>query len=392
MVGLGAIAEFTHGIEAVLERIRGGTLAVDSDIITTLLEARDHLAMMIEAEAVKSPIPASGELSQRLLALLRGPGAAGSRREETALADRAPAAQAAEAKPKRKRPPRKTKKMAAAESAASSESKQVPSEGELTVYQITLMPGPDVLRRGVNPLGVLDELRELGETTITTDPDLVPPLEQLDPERCYLTWTIQVKTASTPERLSEAFLFFSEDSALSISRLTSDGKLVPVPLSAPAIEEALSTPPIGFEKPAKSPAAVAPTGTPTPEVSPPPPQPAVASPAREATSAPAPGSTPVQAPLAAPSPSLPRLHARIRVDAGQLDDLVGLAGELVVVTDNLLGLRELPGVERWTHAPRGTRAGEPGGQGHDAGPANGPCRRAFFEVSARGPGPGRPLG
>ncbi len=57
-----------------------------------------------------------------------------------------------------------------------------------------------------------------------------------------------------------------------------------------------------------------------------------------------------QAPLAAPSPSLPRLHARIRVDAGQLDELVGLAGELVVVTDNLLGLREIPGVERWLHA------------------------------------------
>ena len=90
------------------------------------------------------------------------------------------------------------------------------------------MPGPDVLRRGVNPLGVLDELRELGETTITTDPDLVPPLEQLDPERCYLTWTIQVKTAASPERLSEAFLFFAEDSALSISRLRADGKLVPV--------------------------------------------------------------------------------------------------------------------------------------------------------------------
>lgn len=38
MVGLAAVAEFTHGIEAVLERIRGDMLAVDSDIITTLLE------------------------------------------------------------------------------------------------------------------------------------------------------------------------------------------------------------------------------------------------------------------------------------------------------------------------------------------------------------------
>ena len=63
MVGLGSIAEFTHGIEAVLERIRAGLLAVDSDIITTLLEARDHLAAMVEAEAARSPIPPSGELT-----------------------------------------------------------------------------------------------------------------------------------------------------------------------------------------------------------------------------------------------------------------------------------------------------------------------------------------
>ena len=73
MVGLGAIAEFTHHIEAVLEKIRAGLLAVDSDIITTLLEARDHLAAMVEAEAARSPIPASGELTQRLVSLLRGP-------------------------------------------------------------------------------------------------------------------------------------------------------------------------------------------------------------------------------------------------------------------------------------------------------------------------------
>ena len=77
MVGLGAIAEFTHGIEAVLERIRAGLLAVDSDIITTLLEARDHLAAMVEAEAARSPIPPSGELTQRLVSLLRGPRTAG---------------------------------------------------------------------------------------------------------------------------------------------------------------------------------------------------------------------------------------------------------------------------------------------------------------------------
>ena len=45
-----------------------------------------------------------------------------------------------------------------------------------------------------------------------------------------------------------------------------------------------------------------------------------------------------------------RPHARIRVDAQQLDDLVGLAGELVVLSDNLQGLREDPSVTSWLHA------------------------------------------
>ena len=38
-------------------------------------------------------------------------------------------------------------------------------------------------------------------------------------------------------------------------------------------------------------------------------------------------------------PVVPRPHSRIRVDALQLDDLVGLAGELAVVSDNLMAAR-----------------------------------------------------
>jgi two-component system chemotaxis sensor kinase CheA len=44
-----------------------------------------------------------------------------------------------------------------------------------------------------------------------------------------------------------------------------------------------------------------------------------------------------------------RLSSRIRVDANQLDDLVGLAGELAVLSDNLQGLRDIPGAAAWVH-------------------------------------------
>ena len=99
---------------------------------------------------------------------------------------------------------------------------------DLTVYQITLVPGPEILRRGNNPLGVLDELRDLGEATIITDAALVPPLDLIDPECCYLSWTITLKTGAGPDRIDDAFLFFAEDSIVTIERWTPDGKLVPV--------------------------------------------------------------------------------------------------------------------------------------------------------------------
>src|SRR5947209_15671162 len=61
MVGLPSIAEFTHGIEAVLDKVRSGSVGIDSEIITTLLEARDHLAAMVEADAAGAPISPSAE-------------------------------------------------------------------------------------------------------------------------------------------------------------------------------------------------------------------------------------------------------------------------------------------------------------------------------------------
>ncbi len=291
-MGLASIAEFTHGIEAVLERVRAGLLPVDSEIITTLLEARDHLAAMVEAEAAKSPIPPSGELSQRLASLLRwqsSPGAMGqsgpppppkhpapavgpsapnpvsptplpSRQEPVpapgeAKAEPAPKDLSSVKKlPKSKSSSRKTGGTPGSEPGAkaptprrkiqkrglsSAQPPQPPDSGsgkagegpedpDVTVYQIRLAPGPEILRRGINPVGLLDELRDLGEATITTNADLVPPLDVIDPERCYLTWTITLKTGAEPERIEDAFMFFAEDSIITIERWTSDGKLAPL--------------------------------------------------------------------------------------------------------------------------------------------------------------------
>ncbi|MGO8903381.1 MAG: chemotaxis protein CheW [Isosphaeraceae bacterium] len=438
MVGLEPIARFTHGIEAVLEQIRTGSLAVDSDIITTLLESRDHLAAMVEGYAAGSPVPGSGDLSQRLSDLLRvtppgpattpsrpAPEAGGpSRPEPGSVAGRpapaipaqtdlplgppqpdAPAATPNEATaaredvagapsssasasasesrapgtgPIKPRPrasrakqkeggepkarPRQSKSRAmdkadptgpagAGPSAAASERSLQP-DSPSSSYQIKLSPGPETLRRGVNPLGVLDELRELGESTLTTDPQAVPLLDELDPERCYLSWTITVRTDAEPERLRDVFLFVSEDSNVHVERRLVDGTLVPVPLDSDAQQPSIIPAAADFLAPSLASGAGS-----------------IAAPAlagRLAAAGPSTfngARTVAGGPAAAAGPSRPgaqvgglspfpgaRPHARIRVDALQLDDLVGLAGELAVLSDNLQGLREISGLVPWLHA------------------------------------------
>jgi two-component system chemotaxis sensor kinase CheA len=378
MVGLEPIARFTHGIEAVLEKIRSGALPVDSDIITTLLEARDHLAAMVEGEAAGSPVPGSGELSGRLVELLRG--SAGGRPTPSLPAPAPPqvappappAIPAAPAPPPRQLPagaevpaeplapppeaaevpatPRPAKRSrkppgerkARAPRGRAKGAKDTTPDGRSAMpeqvgpptYVVTLTPGPDTLRRGVNPLGVLDELRELGESTLQTDPDAVPPIDDLDPERCYLSWTVQLKTDTDPERLRDVFLFVAEDSTVEVFRQLPDGTLAPLGSQEPTV------PAEAAEEPRPVEPAAAPL--PGPALSPAPaPAPAVPSPSPSRPAAAVNGHSAVGA---------TRPHARIRVDALQLDDLVGLAGELVVLSDNLQALREVPGAVTWVHA------------------------------------------
>jgi two-component system chemotaxis sensor kinase CheA len=328
MVGLGALAEFTHGIEAVLDKIRSGALAVDSDVITTMLDARDHLSAAVEAEAGRAPIASPPELVRRLETLLRDPGSVPKPAEPP------PAPAPLPEKPAKAKKPAKPR----------SRAKKVAEPVDHSInegpgrYRITFKPGPEVLRRGVNPLGVLDELRELGPTRVSTDPDTVPPLEEMDPERCYLTWTIEVDTDAARDRVDDVFLFLADDSTISIERRGGE-----TPVAAPPVIEAPApvlppTPePVAAEAPAPS-VLTSRGGRHTTEV------------VRESGDVlgPTPAASPAAAALAAmPTPSLPRLSTRIRVDAGQLDDLVGLAGELAVLSDNLQGIRELHGIDPW---------------------------------------------
>ncbi len=312
MVGLAALAEFTNGIEAVLDRIRAGKLAVDSEIITTLLEAKDHLSAMIEAEAAKAPIAASTELNHRLESLLP------ESQVPRAHPSSSPALSEAVHQTEGVIESTGTRVVGSKQKSSNGSQEGVGSPEEISHYRIRLKPGPDMLRRGINPLGVLDELKELGRTVVRTDPALIPPLDEIDPERCYLVWDLDVETTADPQRLEDVFLFVAMDSTVAVDQILPDGSVVHLPIGS---HDGLGVPAVlpSHDDP------VVPTSTLAPL---PPAKPSV--------------------PLAMVHQP-PRMATRIRVDAIQLDDLVGLAGELAVLSDNLQNLRDMNGVQPWLH-------------------------------------------
>lgn len=259
MVGLRAIAEFTHAVEAVLDKVRSGGLEVTPETITLLLRSRDHLGAAIEAVAggAEPPPPPAG-----LMGAL-----------DDLAAGRAVAATTAQPAP------------VVAE--------RVADEGPATVsttYRIVLTPRPDLWRQGIDPLGFLDELRDLGPAVVTARDDRVPPLGEINPRDCYLAWTIDLTTDAPRSRIDGVFLFLEDRSQVTIEALD------------PAAAEAPRGPVLESAGPAA-----------------------------------APGS----------SPPRPSASARVRVDAERLDQLVGIAGELAVLTDSLQGLAECPGAAPW---------------------------------------------
>jgi two-component system chemotaxis sensor kinase CheA len=134
-----------------------------------------------------------------------------------------------------------------------------------------------------------------------------------------LSWVIEVDTDEPPERLDDVFMFVELDSTVTIEHRAPDGSWIPIVSPTPAPPEEPQTPVV--HEPA---------------------QPVV----HESAQVPVAPAPPKSA-TAATVPS--RTAGRIRVDAGQLDDLVGLAGELAVLSDNLQGLRDLYGAEPWVH-------------------------------------------
>ncbi|OLN26699.1 Signal transduction histidine kinase CheA [Desulfovibrio sp. DV] len=299
MFGISQVVSLAHNLESLFDHVRGGWRRVSKELLDAAFAAKDRFAAML-AEGADPAALEDEQLLARLKELLRTPDTP----EETTTSG--PAAQATPDQG----------------SASPADHRAAPQAAPLprACWNITFSPSdPGHLSRS-DPLALLDELRGLGQTTVTCDLGAVPDLAELDPTDCRLRFqvclTAEAATVPDANALRDVFLFLENQNDVAITPAAGDS---PAAAPAKAAEVRKNVP-----APAQSAAPARPV---PPAVAPPPAK--AAAPA--AKTAPPAGE-------ARPAAAKKEAMQSLRVDAGKLDDLVNLVGELVIAQARLTQL------------------------------------------------------
>ncbi|MCW5625357.1 MAG: chemotaxis protein CheA [Burkholderiales bacterium] len=185
LFGLDGIVAFTHVLESVLDRARGGDLAFDSDLISLLLACGDHLRILVDrvSSGDAGTDEAERQLGAELVAKL------GRYMGATAVTHPAVRPEAASA----------------------------PKEAAERPWHISVRFGPNVLRNGMDPLSFLNYLQTIGRimrVEILTDG--MPDVATMDPESCYLGFELALVTKAERAQIESVFEFVRDDCELRV--------------------------------------------------------------------------------------------------------------------------------------------------------------------------------
>jgi len=188
LFGFNPIVAFTHEAESVLDKVRNGERAIDADLISILLDSKDHTARLID-HCLSTPdaaLPdALAAASIDLISRLSG-------------------------------------KPSTCMQSSPTENSQLQSEGggEISVddsWLISLEFRGDALRNGMDPLSFIRYLKTLGEIKeiLALTPNM-PDGDAMDPESCYLHFKIAFKSGASKQTIEEVFEFAADDCDIKI--------------------------------------------------------------------------------------------------------------------------------------------------------------------------------
>lgn len=206
--GLHRVVEFTHHVETLLDKMRDGAVAFTPDINTLLLQCNDQIKFLVDTALDEDADTADqkdlrADLIVQLNALSCDP---------VAPAASAPAAPLAAV-----------------------------GGGTPLVWTISARFGADTFRNGMDPLSIARYLAGMGRVvSIQCSVETVPPLVNINPESCYLSFAMELESNASRDDIEGAFSFVMDDCELDVQAPETEGqKLVR------AIEAIPETPRLG---------------------------------------------------------------------------------------------------------------------------------------------------
>ena len=188
LFGFSPIVAFTHEAESVLDKVRNNERVIDGDLISVMLDSKDHTAKLIE-HCLTSPdeaLPeALADASEALINRLTG-------QQHTHI------------------------------QVHPTDKSNVQSEGGGNIsiddsWLISLDFRTDAFRNGMDPLSFLRYLKSLGEIKqiLTFFPDM-PHNDAMDPESCYLHFRIAFNSDASKQTIESVFEYAADDCDIKI--------------------------------------------------------------------------------------------------------------------------------------------------------------------------------
>ncbi|TPP05502.1 chemotaxis protein CheA [Rhizobium glycinendophyticum] len=191
MFGFDQLAAFTHHCETAFDRVRKGEAPATSELIAAVLDAQGHMQALLD-----QPNGDHDAMSTKLLEQLHR--AVGREASSTSH-------------PTTGKP------------------KEAPAEPSRRTWQLDFRLPADSMVNGTNPLGLIDELRDLGECGLSVNSDQLPPLDAMDPTQLYLGWNATIVTDKPRSEIEDVFIFVMDEMVMDLKDVT--------PASAPVVPE-----------------------------------------------------------------------------------------------------------------------------------------------------------
>ena len=191
VIECGFIANFTHKIENVLDRLRNGDIEVSASLTGLLLRCCDQIGTLVGVLEAGQTAPDDSVQTTG-----------------DALLDELTVGYLDVTADSRLAPP-------------TPDAPQSETDGDGIVitdaWHISVRFGRNVLRSGMDPLSFVRYLAGLGQIlSIETIPDAMPRSEEMDPESCYLGFEIRLQSKASKEEIEHVFAFVHDDCELRI--------------------------------------------------------------------------------------------------------------------------------------------------------------------------------